>query len=643
MSSSRFRADEPPMPARYAQFIEEAKAFVASRGMSWEIPLDERGESNKRDGWDLRVLTKSHARNASRLSSFSVDQQVRSRALQAGWSPAKLPVGDVLGESAQDFLKALIAHRCQDAREPRTTRDFARSVRLLLSSTSKAPWSLSTEDFGRFLQLHSWPQGLVDHVLRLAKTFTAKLLSANGVVAPKAVGSWSIHLASRLDERSHQDKLPDKDALLELTRIVFQEQPVTHNDLIRFAIFRLLILTGLRLNEVLHLPADCLLWQEHLDVVTGRPADEVGGLRRTLQLRYFGEKRDEGAPDLLVEDAQPVPARFAEHVAEAVRMALAATVQLRAALKAQVEGGSPNEHSDTRTFRTTGGKVLGAYDLLFLVEARALREPGSPVSPAAAVAPISLNAAYTSVGVGVVDRKTTLFIRYGQTVAARNMRLKPHSLRHLMNTELFRQNVPDTIITNHFGRRTIAQSYEYDHRTLAERLAFVSLPVSANGIVPQGRPEELVAKMVVGGAAPSSHLARSFRAIQADQGDEAAFAYLVANSDGFHVTPYGFCTNSFSVNPCVKHLKCFDNCKHFTASGRPEHLASLETLREQLTAMRDAALAKPATTVGRRNQVAHATSLLQGVEAALAAHAEARVFPSGVDHSSPDQNKDVFR
>jgi hypothetical protein len=38
MSSSRFRADEPPMPARYAQFIEEAKAFVASRGMSWEIP-----------------------------------------------------------------------------------------------------------------------------------------------------------------------------------------------------------------------------------------------------------------------------------------------------------------------------------------------------------------------------------------------------------------------------------------------------------------------------------------------------------------------------------------------------------------------------------------------------------------------------
>ncbi len=641
MSSSRFQADEFPMPARYAQFIEEAKAFVASRGMSWQIPVDERGDSDKGNGWDLRVLTKSHARNASRVSSFSVDEQVRSRALQAGWSPAKLPVGDVLGDRAQDFLKALIAHRCQDAREPRTTRDFARSVRLFLSSTSKAPWSLTTEDFDRFLQLHPWPQRVVDHVLRLATTITARLLSANGVVAPRAVDSWSIHLASRLDERSHEEKLPDKDALLELTRIVFQEQPVTHNDLIRFAIFRLLILTGLRLNEVLHLPADCLLWQEHLDVITGRPADEVGGLRRTLQLRYFGEKRDEGAPDLLVEDAQPVPARLAEHVAEAVRMALAATVQLRAFLKAQVEGGSPNEHSDTRTFRTTGGKLLGAYDLLFLVEARASREPGSPISPTAAVAPISLNAAYSSVGVGVIGGKTTLFIRYGQTDSARKMRLKPHSLRHLMNTELFRQNVPDTIITSHFGRRTVAQSYEYDHRTLAERLAFVSLPASAKGIVNQGRPEELVAKMVLSGAAPTSHLAKSFRVIQADQGDEAAFAYLVANADGFHVTPYGFCTNSFSVNPCVKHLKCFDDCKHFTASGHPEHRTNLEQLRQRLADMRDAALAKPATTVGRRNQVEHATKLLEGAEAALAAHAGAKVFPHGLDHSAPPG--DLFR
>jgi integrase len=644
MNATVFAESSPPMPAQYSRFVDEAKDFVASRGLSWDIPLDEYGNCNAAFAWDLRVLTNSYAKNASRIGGFAVEAQVRALVLQAGWNSAKLPAGDVLGVAAQDFVKAVIAQRCMDARDPRTTRDFGRTVRLLLSSTAKAPWSLSTEDFDRFLQLRAWPNRIVDHLLTLAGVITKKLLSVNGVVSPKSGATRSFSLATHLGERKHDEKLPDKDALLELTRIVFQEAPASHNDLIRFAIVRILVLTGLRLSEVLHLPADCLRWKEHLDVVTGRPADEVGGIRRTLQLRYFGGKREEKTPDLLVEDSLPIPSRFAAHVDAAVQTALAATAELRAVLKAQAGDGIANEKSDLRTFRTTAGEQLRSDELLFLVEAGARqRDLGAPVSATAAVALISTNAVYHGVGIGNAAGKTTLFERYGRTDASRKWRLKPHSLRHLMNTELFRQNVPDTIITNHFGRRTIAQSYEYDHRTLAERLAFVSLPESANGIVPQGRPEELVAKMVVSGAAPSSHLARSFRAIQVEQGDEAAFAYLVANSDGFHVTPYGFCTNSFSVNPCVRHLKCFDDCRHFTASGRPEHRVSLEKLREQLAAMHSTALARPAKTVGRKNQVEHAARLLKGVDAALAANAEEKVFPFGVDHSTPEQNKDVFR
>jgi hypothetical protein len=80
--------------------------------------------------------------------------------------------------------------------------------------------------------------------------------------------------------------------------------------------------------------------------------------------------------------------------------------------------------------------------------------------------------------------------------------------------------------------------------------------------------------MVVGGLSPSSHIAKTFATIQASSGDEAAFRYLVTNSDGFHVTPYGFYLNSFSMNPCPKHLKCFHGCKHFNASGLPEHRVS---------------------------------------------------------------------
>ena len=95
--------------------------------------------------------------------------------------------------------------------------------------------------------------------------------------------------------------------------------------------------------------------------------------------------------------------------------------------------------------------------------------------------------------------------------------------------------------------------------------------------------------MVVSGMALQSHLGQSFKRIQHESGDEAAFIYLAANADGFHVTPYGFCTNSFSVNPCTRHLKCFDQCKHFTASGVAEHRVTFEDLRSKLVAMRDAA------------------------------------------------------
>lgn len=165
-----------------------------------------------------------------------------------------------------------------------------------------------------------------------------------------------------------------------------------------------------------------------------------------------------------------------------------------------------------------------------------------------------------------------MFSVYGRSPESKLMSIKPHSLRHLMNTEMFRKNVPDTIITHQFGRRTVAQSYEYDHRNLAEKLSFVKLPPAASKVLPAGSAKELVGKMVVSGMALQSHLGQSFKRIQHESGDEAAFIYLAANADGFHVTPYGFCTNSFSVNPCTRHLKCFERCRSvWSDSVHPIH------------------------------------------------------------------------
>src|SRR5690606_5981657 len=69
-----------------------------------------------------------------------------------------------------------------------------------------------------------------------------------------------------------------------------------------------------------------------------------------------------------------------------------------------------------------------------------------------------------------------IFSRYGQTDEDRALSLNTHSLRHLQNAELFRLGVADTIITKRFNRRSVAQSYVYDHRSLAEDLAHIDLP-----------------------------------------------------------------------------------------------------------------------------------------------------------------------
>ena len=308
-------------------------------------------------------------------------------------------------------------------------------------------------------------------------------------------------------------------------------------------------------------------------------------------------------------------------------------VQPSARKKQHDLGVGPN-HSDLRQFKTSAGVDLTTADLLLLTPYGVSDLPDSMLDEMA-VTTLSQNSMYLAMGCIKSKWSYSLFARYGNAASEKRHAIKPHSLRHLMNTELFKLGVSDTVITQQFGRMSVAQSYEYDHRSLSEKRSFVRLPESAIGLVQPGSSSELVAKMVVGGLIPFSHVAKSFKAIQATSGDAVAFRYLVANSDGFHVTPYGFCLNSFSMNPCARHLKCFDRCKHFTASGLPEHRVTLESLRAQLVQARQAAAAKPAKTIGRKNQIEHADTLLAGVDAALAAAPDTPVFGGNVDYSKP--------
>lgn len=623
-----------PKPDGYRRFMERCREYASAKGVRWPRDDDQVPVAENSEEWDLRDLADSHGKHAVNLGGFEVDSALREKALAAGWSPISMPRGQTLNRDVERFVMALVVDRCRSQKAVRVVRQLARNVKLFFSVTAKSPWEISSEDVNRYIQLQEMNVGVHRDMRAMSRVINENLLSvACPIVVPHLDASAWKSLHTSLDERSSSKKLPERASLYELARIVLRETPVSHLDLVRFCAVKVVLFTGLRLNEVLMLPADCLRWENHVDVVTGLPAGQVGGVGRTLGLRYFAEKQAESAPDLLVEEIYPVPERFHDVVSSAIEAVVLATAPLRKLLAEQMEMPTPPKNSDIRTFKTSGGRTLTTADVLFLQSFGGKVEP-SQASSRTAITTLSQNTMYSALGVHAPHRKSSFFARYAEP-RYRECIVRPHSLRHLLNTELFRLSVPDTVITQQFGRQTVAQSYEYDHRTLSEKLAFVQLPESVKRIVKEGSPQELVAKMVVGGLSPKSHIAKTFTEIQASAGDEAAFRYLVASSDGFHVTPYGFCLNSFSMSPCPKHLKCFHGCKHFTASGLPEHRVSLESLRQQLSSMRNAAASAPVKTVGRKNQIAHAEALLCGVNAALEAQPNAPVFGGDADYSLP--------
>ena len=288
--------------------------------------------------------------------------------------------------------------------------------------------------------------------------------------------------------------------------------------------------------------------------------------------------------------------------------------------------------SDTAPFNLAGGRTLYPHELLFLMPIRALGEGRGD-----SITDVNRYVAVGRVQVGDLGNQlgaseNNIFSRYGKTDEDRSFKVEPHALRHLQNAELFRVGLADTIITKRFGRRSVAQSHVYDHRSLAEDLASIELPDDAMTMM--GPKAQEVLKLITSGRV-FGPVVDEFLQIQRELGDDAAFLYLDAEADGFHVTPYGFCLNSFMVDPCPKHLECFNGCRHLALSPLPEDRVTLERLRDRFIVAIANIEARPPRGAGRKNQLKHAQVRLANIEIALATAPGARPFPDGPDLSVP--------
>lgn len=283
---------------------------------------------------------------------------------------------------------------------------------------------------------------------------------------------------------------------------------------------------------------------------------------------------------------------------------------------------------DTTSFLQRDGSYLSPAELMFLMPIRALIEERNggilDVNRYFAIGRASTADLQLHLGGGA----NNIFSRYGQTDEDRALKLNTHSLRHLQNAELFRLGVADTIITKRFNRRSVAQSYVYDHRSLAEDLAYIDLPKGAESMPPRAQEtlQMIMAKKIRG------PIVDEFLKIQKDMGDDEAFCYLSAEADGLHATPFGFCVNSFTVAPCPKHLECYD-CRHLTRSGIPEEQQRLEQLKHRMIDVVNVIETSPpeARNIGWQNQLKHAQSRLESLEKILVTAPMEHPFPDGKD------------
>lgn len=311
-------------------------------------------------------------------------------------------------------------------------------------------------------------------------------------------------------------------------------------------------------------------------------------------------------------------------------------------VEAFIRAKTPTKVSDMTSFRLDGGKQLHPWELLFLIPKRALGE-GRENLPCHVGRTVGIGVASPEILASSLsasgDGSPSLFQIYGQTDGDRNLKLLPHSLRHLQNTELFRLGVADTIITKRFNRRSVAQSYEYDHRSLQEELEQITLPDEWEEFL--GPKAGAVAKLIEAGRA-NGPIVKEFRRLRAHEGDESAYSFLKAEADGFHATPYGHCLNSFTVDPCPTHLECFNGCGHLSATDLPENRKHLMVLQNKLRDALELARAKPTRSIGRENQIRHAEVRLASVARILDTPAGERAFPDGPDLSTSNNRKSVL-
>jgi integrase len=167
--------------------------------------------------------------------------------------------------------------------------------------------------------------------------------------------------------------------------------------------------------------------------------------------------------------------------------------------------------------------------------------------------------------------------------------LRTHGFRRWLTSVAFEGGAPIEDLTRIFGRRhpKDTQAYLYDMADEAK----------AAGRVPSTEIDlgnELTDGIRAGRYFGPVAITYWEMVARGDPG--AADAYLSRQVQSGHVTPWGFCKRDLRVEPCEKHLACFNACEHYLATRKnAKEVTALEDLLARISDQIDDAEATLAT------------------------------------------------
>lgn len=174
--------------------------------------------------------------------------------------------------------------------------------------------------------------------------------------------------------------------------------------------------------------------------------------------------------------------------------------------------------------------------------------------------------------------------------------IRSHAFRHLLNTLANEGGLTDVELAWWFGRKSLKDNQEYDHRT-AEQLTEKTRQMMLSGDI-------------VGSIA---NAARQLSIVEAEE-------FVKTHVNAVHHTPYGLCMHDFAQTPCEKHLNCLSNCKEYHRTpGNQEERRNLNILKDQIGAALEYAKKEMGEgSWGANSWVAHHQNILSNIDKALA-------------------------